>query len=104
MKLKVFAIYDSKAEAYMQPFMMQTRGQAIRSFSDLVNDGKSQLNKHPEDFTLFEIADFEDQKGIYTPLKTHASCGIAIEFVQLQALPNRKLSDNVITDPSYIGA
>jgi len=53
MIMKMFSCYDSKAEAYMQPFFMNAKGQALRAFADLVNDGQSQFSKHPEDFVLF---------------------------------------------------
>lgn len=43
MKLKMFAVYDQKAEAYMNPFVMQTKGQAIRAWSDTVNSDYTQL-------------------------------------------------------------
>lgn len=64
MKLKMFAVYDSKGEVYTPPFCMKTEGQAIRSFIETVNDKTSQIGKYPEDFTLFEIGVFDDEKGI----------------------------------------
>ena len=38
---KVFAVYDSKVQAYMNPFCMETSGQAIRGWIDAVNDEKN---------------------------------------------------------------
>lgn len=67
MIVKIFSIRDAKAEAYMQPFMMQTRGQAIRSFGDHARDVSSQVSKHPEDYALFEIGEFDDNAGIIKP-------------------------------------
>ena len=32
MPMKVFSVFDCKAEAYMVPMFMQSRGVAIRSF------------------------------------------------------------------------
>lgn len=63
---KIFSIYDKKAEAYMPPFMMQTKGQAMRSFVDLVKDPQSSVNKHPGDFELYEIGEFDDNSCLYT--------------------------------------
>jgi len=60
MKLNVFTIFDEKAQAYNVPFFQSHVGQAIRSFSDLVQDPKSTLQKHPSDFSLYHIGEFDD--------------------------------------------
>ncbi|QXP07926.1 MAG: nonstructural protein [Arizlama microvirus] len=82
MKLKLFTCYDSKLEAYMQPFFMTTRGQALRAFTDTVNDPSSIFAKHPEDYTLFEIGEYDDQTGDISMNQAKVSLGIAIEFLK----------------------
>lgn len=82
MKLKVFTVYDSKIEAYMQPFYMQSKGQAIRAWSDTIQDEKTQFNKHPEDFTLFEIADYDEKSGKFENYLAPISLGTALELKQ----------------------
>jgi len=79
---KVFVIYDSKTETYQHPFLMLTKGQAIRAFTDTISDPKTQFAKHPADFTLFEIAEYDDQTGTYTMHKAHISLGTALEHSQ----------------------
>jgi len=81
MKSKVYTVYDAKIEAYMNPFLMQTKGQAIRAFQDTINGKESQFSKHPEDFTLFEIGEYDDNKGHYTMHDVKISMGGAWEFV-----------------------
>lgn len=80
MKLNVYTIYDSKVKAYMQPFMAQTNGQALRMFADTVQDDKTVINKHPEDYTLFALGSYDDQTGKYENLETPQSLGVAIEY------------------------
>ena len=63
MKLKVFAIHDVKGQVYANPFYMAHDGQALRAFSDLVGDEKSMVNKHPEDYKLYGLGDFDDVSG-----------------------------------------
>lgn len=63
MRLKVFSILDTKADAFMSPFFMSTTGQAVRAFKDLVNDPKSSVYKHPGDYRLVHIGLFDDQLG-----------------------------------------
>lgn len=66
-KLKIYSVYDKKALAYNQPFFYHQNGQAIRAFSDAVNDSQSPFFKHPADFCLFYIGEWDDQKGIIIP-------------------------------------
>lgn len=72
MKLKVYGIYDRAAEAFATPFFMHNDGLALRGFQDLVNsvEGDNQIAAHPEQFTLYCIAEFEDQTGKIEPLET----------------------------------
>lgn len=80
MIFKVFTVYDSKAGAYLSPFMFSSKGEALRAFVDAVNDEKSLFYKHPEDYTLFEIATFDNISAKYDSLLTPLSMGVAVEF------------------------
>ena len=81
MKLQVYSIYDSKIKAYAQPFFMQSKGQCIRALTDSLLDEKSQHAKHPEDYTLFELAEFDDVQGKFIPHETPISVGVLVEFM-----------------------
>jgi len=85
MKLRMFAVYDSKVEAFLQPFFMQTRGQAIRSWGEVVNDPQTQFCKFPTDFTLFEIGEYDDAKGVVENCDTKVNLGVAIDFKNKQS-------------------
>ncbi len=63
MKHKMFVIYDSKANAFMQPWFLTQQGMAQRAFSDCVNDPDHNFGRHPEDYTLFDIGQFDDQNA-----------------------------------------
>lgn len=60
MILKVFAVRDMKAEAFLQPFFSPSVGSALRAFSDAVNDKQCPFNKHPGDYVLYEIGSYDD--------------------------------------------
>ncbi len=60
MKHQMFVIYDSKANAYLQPWFLTTEAQAQRVFNDCVNDADHNFGRHPEDYTLFNIGQFND--------------------------------------------
>jgi hypothetical protein len=79
MKLKIFSVYDCKVEAYLQPFFMRSKGEALRAFMSAVDDKQTQFNKNPEDFTLFELGEFDDEKGKVNSINP-TSLGTALEF------------------------
>ncbi len=81
MIMKICTIYDGKADAFMTPMFFQSTGQAVRSLADAVNDGKSDFAKHPEDYTLFCLGDF-DQRNAALVLETAPVCiGQAIHLI-----------------------
>lgn len=81
MIVKAFSIYDSKAESFNNPIFVAAMGQATRIFYDQVNDEKSPFNAHPEDYTLFYIGEFDMDKGMFIPIETPKSMGLAVEFL-----------------------
>lgn len=83
MLLKAFTVYDSKSEAYLQPFFTSTKGQAIRSFQDTANDPNSQICRHAADFVLFQIGEFNDETADFLK-QMHVNLGCAIEFKNLE--------------------
>lgn len=68
MTLKVFAVRDLKAEAFLQPFFSPSVGSAMRAFADAVNDKNCPFNKHPSDYALFEIGTYDDSDAALVPL------------------------------------
>lgn len=79
---KVFVIYDSKAEAYLPPFFMKSKGEAIRAVTAVANDGSSNFSKYAADFTLFELGTFDDADGefsMYPAGKQSIACLIELK-------------------------
>lgn len=67
MIIKIFAVFDSKADAFNSPFFIMNEGQAIRGFTDAVNDKNNPIGQHPEDYSLFRIGDYNDSNAALTP-------------------------------------
>lgn len=82
MKLQTFAIYDSKAQAYLQPFFSQTIGTALRSFEQAVNDPNHDFSKYAADYTIFHIGSFDQSEGRYTQLDANVNLGTALTFMK----------------------
>jgi len=81
MKHNIFTIYDSKAHAYLTPFFLHNEDMAIRIFADCINDQSHQFGKHPEDYTLFHIGSWNDDKSKF--LTTNPiSVGTGVEFIK----------------------
>lgn len=78
MKYNMFSIYDEKAKAYLPPFILPEIGMAIRTFSDCINSRDHQFSKHPQDYTLFKIANFNDDNGQID--QEHQTIGNGIEY------------------------
>lgn len=76
MILKAFTIYDSKAKAYKAPFFELNSGTAIRAVMEVVNTPGHGLGKYATDYTLFEIGEFDDSKGILSEYSTHINHGL----------------------------
>lgn len=72
MKTIVYSIYDSKAKAYSQPFHAVNDAVAMRMVSAAVNDPGTSLNRHPEDYTVYELARFDEENGTFEILNQRA--------------------------------
>lgn len=96
MKHKVFTTFDSKVGAYLQPFVMRSRGEAMRAFESICNDGKSQFSLHPADFTLFEIGEYDEYTGQLEPHEAKISCGLALDFIKGDKIPPVVNSENAV--------
>lgn len=79
--MKVYSIKDVKVEAFMSPFFMPTDGAALRAFADEANSADSNLRKHPEDYVLYGLGDWDDQTGKLSPFDAPRSLGVASEYV-----------------------
>lgn len=92
MKLKLFAIYDTKAEAYMTPFYLATKGMALRVFADCCNDPDHNFGKNPEDYVLFELGEFDANTGKHEMLRaaTTVSNGISTLKHELKIVGGKK--------------
>lgn len=82
--MKYFAIYDEKIQCYQNPVPFRTQGEALRTFMDTVNDHSSEhyLNKHPEDYILFEVGEYDEKAGVFKPYEHPISVATALSVKQ----------------------
>lgn len=65
---RVCAIYDAGAKVFSQPFAVRHVAEARRSVQQTVNDGQSTMAKYPDQFSLWQVADWDDDKGVMVAL------------------------------------
>lgn len=78
----MYTVYDSKSKAYLKPFIMRTKGEAIRSFEMILRDREHPFTLNPEDYTLFELGKYDDNTAHIACYDTPDPVGKAIEFLQ----------------------
>lgn len=83
MKVLVFSVFDEKAVTYSNPIFLPHKGLAIREFSDVVKDESSVLAKHPADYRLCCLGEFDNVSGILIPFVQPEFVCSASEFVDV---------------------
>lgn len=63
MSKKMYSVFDKKAQVYGTPFFTQNEALALRSFQRAANDSTIDLGLFPNDFTLVELGDFDEDTG-----------------------------------------
>lgn len=66
MKLQMMSVFDRALGAYMQPWFAQSKGQAQRMFTDEINNPQGDMHKHPEDYALFHLGEWDNETGALT--------------------------------------
>lgn len=67
--LKMVSIRDSAVNAFMRPFAVPAIGAATRAFTDDVNNPQSESHKHPEDYELYHVGDWDEDSGTFRPIE-----------------------------------
>ena len=67
--MRLYSIRDAKTKAFSTPFFQQNDETALRMFRDELHgsNGPSMLSKHPEDFDLYCVGDWNDYSGAIRP-------------------------------------
>lgn len=80
MKIMIYSVYDSKTGVYGQPNFLLNKGAALRAWMDAANDQSSNIGKHPGDYTMFEIGEWDDEAGTIKMHDAKINIGCALEF------------------------
>lgn len=61
--MKLYSVYDQKAESWGQPVFYRAHGEALRGLEDECRRPESIIAAHPEDFVMFYLGDFDETTG-----------------------------------------
>lgn len=64
-KLPVCSVYDNAVKAFSRPMFVRAKGEAMRSFIDECGNPKSELAKHPSDYSLYLLGTFDEESGVF---------------------------------------
>lgn len=79
--MQVYSILDLKAGAFCTPFFLTNDNLARRAFGDAVLDSSTGVNKHPEDYNLYRIGEFDDNSGELIKIKCPEFLAKAVDFI-----------------------
>lgn len=77
---KVFTVFDSKAEAHLDPFYAPTTAVGARQFEAAANSVEHVFYRFAGDFTLFEIAEWDEDKGQFVMYAAAKNLGTALSY------------------------
>ncbi len=89
--MQVFTVQDLASETFLKPFTMKTDRDAKDGFAHVINEPETPYNKHPEDYILMSIGDFDERTGV---LQVHDKKVIARAI----NLVSKKLTKNEISE------
>ncbi len=93
-RLTIFSIYDSKAQAYLQPFFSNNVETATREFATAVN-GEGQFNRYAGDYSMFLLGTFDQDEGSFVLESAPIHCCNAITLLVTDNLAPRDPSKDM---------
>ena len=82
MKQPLYALFDSKAKAWLPPFLGNSDEDAKLSFAVLCRDADHPVGRHPADYTLFRVGEWDTDSGEMLPMEAKINLGNGIYFVR----------------------
>lgn len=80
MLVNIYAIYDSKVRAHLQPWFAQNHNVAFRNLELAMKNPQCPFVQFPADYTLFCIGQFDDETAKLIPADVFENLGNMIQF------------------------
>lgn len=62
-----YSLYDKKSDSFNVPEFHYNTGVCMRQLHMLVNDGRSIVSHHPEDYVIYQVGTFDLMSGKLLP-------------------------------------
>lgn len=83
MKKSVYAIRDNKLGSFAVPVLIENDAVATRQFGDIIlNGGDNVMTKHPSDFTLYRLGEFDCKSGKFENVDCPVALATGSDFVK----------------------
>lgn len=104
---QIYTVHDSKAEAFLPPFILHNPGLALRMFGNSINSNEHAFAKNPSDYTLFCLGEFDDNTAEIKKYEKKISHGNGVEFIERPVDPQQHMEQlnaqmGVETEPAII--
>lgn len=84
----LYSVFDAKSRVFSIPFTSVNKFTALRDFNSAASDPQSDINRYPEDYSLYELARFDDESGLIAPHPQPEHLGLAIQFKKPEVIEN----------------
>ncbi len=74
----LITVFDSVSNTFGNPFPADSARDAIEGFRQAVNDENTKLNKHPTDFSLVKLGNFDNRTGELTLEKEQIATALSL--------------------------
>lgn len=99
MLLNAYTLYDVKALTYSPPFYAGAHGQAVRMVMEIAHDTNTTVGRHPADFTVYCIGQFNDATGSLLPRETREHIADVVSLLRPPAATTLPFGDGTDRDP-----
>lgn len=82
MKASLYSIKDNIAKTFGRIMEQNNSAEAMRSFADMVTNEETIINKHPKDYTLYKVGEFDTETGLIEIAKEAISLANGNDFKQ----------------------
>jgi hypothetical protein len=82
MKYEILTVRDAAVSEFMRPFHARTVPEGMRIFKEWATDPTTEINKNPEDYSLFHHGTFDGGSGGIEVLPQPTRVANALDFIQ----------------------
>lgn len=85
MTARIYGFHDKKAQAFIGDaaglVLLKNDVVALRQFADLCKQPDSMFARHPEDYELVSLGEFDSETGVITPWAAPSVLGTAAQVL-----------------------